>query len=161
MPIPDDPKAFGTWLAELRDAAEMTQGDLAQAASVTPRTIQRWEAGEISSPVDAIRVLTALGVKIDPPPPEAIMALNAQIRALSQAIAELDVMEARVAQGGDVVEMGPAGRLLQEVRGVVGEVLESQAQLLSDVGEMSTQLERVEKRLPAPGTGRQKKSAQS
>jgi transcriptional regulator with XRE-family HTH domain len=96
--IPDEGRAFGVWLAELREAAGLTQFDLSQAAGVSARTIQRWESGT-HAPVDVVRVLTALGVQLDPPAPAAIQALNTQVAQLQKMLAAIEATMAAESLG--------------------------------------------------------------
>lgn len=90
--IPDDARGLGEWLAHQREAAGLTQAQLAQNAGVSARTVQRWESGK-HAPADVIRVLTALGVRLDPPAPDSVTALNVTLEKIG---ATLNSVEGRL-----------------------------------------------------------------
>jgi transcriptional regulator with XRE-family HTH domain len=78
-----------TWLRELREAAGLSQEALATAVGTDRRNIHRWEVqGHDPGGSALLRVLSALGVRIEPPPPTGVpRAVNAELRELQ---AELD-----------------------------------------------------------------------
>jgi transcriptional regulator with XRE-family HTH domain len=78
------------WLRELREAAGLTQEELATAVGTDRRNVHRWEVGgHDPSGTVLLRLLAALGVRIDPPPPEGVVgAVNAELRSLGERMAD-------------------------------------------------------------------------
>jgi transcriptional regulator with XRE-family HTH domain len=80
-----------SWLRELREAAGLSQEALAAAVGTDRRNIHRWEVqGHDPGGTALLRVLTALGVRIEPPPPEGVpRAVNAELRELQAELARV------------------------------------------------------------------------
>jgi transcriptional regulator with XRE-family HTH domain len=80
-----------SWLRELREAAGLSQEALATAVGTDRRNIHRWEVqGHDPGGTALLRVLTALGVKIEPPPPEGVpRAVNAELHELQAELGRL------------------------------------------------------------------------
>jgi transcriptional regulator with XRE-family HTH domain len=78
------------WLRELREAAGLTQEELAAAIGTDRRNVHRWEvAGHDPGGTMLLRLLSALGVRIEPPPPGGVpRAVNAELRELDDRIAD-------------------------------------------------------------------------
>lgn len=61
----ESPKAMGAALRALREDADLTQGDLAEALGTTRQRISRIEAGEVSAQVLLLlRTIRELGAEI-------------------------------------------------------------------------------------------------
>jgi transcriptional regulator with XRE-family HTH domain len=77
-----------TWLRELREASGLSQEALATAVGTDRRNIHRWEVqGHDPGGSALLRVLSALGVKIEPPPPIGVpRAVNAELRELHEEL---------------------------------------------------------------------------
>ena len=105
-----DPE-FRQWLRELRESAGMTQEALAAAVGTDRRNIRRWEAeGHDPGGTVLLRVLSALGVRVEPPArtPRAVNAaldelagrlLEAEERAAArhdQVLARLDAQDTQL-----------------------------------------------------------------
>jgi transcriptional regulator with XRE-family HTH domain len=150
--LPEDAHALGAWLADLRDAAQLTQAELGQAAGVATRTIQRWEAGT-HAPVDVIRVLTALGVRLDPPEPSEVRAINATVAALEDQLRSVDraLMQAKVADGAPNQQ-----ELLARLEEVEAKVETSAGKTADSLGRLTKEIALLSARLPEeePGTPR-------
>jgi transcriptional regulator with XRE-family HTH domain len=73
-----------TWLRQLREAAGLSQEALASAVGTDRRNIHRWEVqGHDPGGTALLRVLSALGVQIEPPPPTGFpRAVNAELLEL-------------------------------------------------------------------------------
>lgn len=136
--IPDDALALGAWLAEQREATSLTQAELAQAAGVATRTVQRWEAGE-HAPVDVIRVLTALGVKLEPKAPEEVRALNAAIGEVADLIGNLDVIYEKAKAAAESDLAGRLEALAASVDAMASRTAASLARLEAEIVRQSEQ----------------------
>lgn len=147
--IPDDGRALGAWLAEQREASGLTQAELAQAAGVATRTIQRWEAGA-HAPVDVIRVLTALGVRMDPREPEQVRALNSAVGDVAKLLGGLDDLMAQTVAREDA---GIAGRL-EALTDAVGDLVQKTAEAFERVEGAIAQLAAARQPPAAPARRR-------
>lgn len=80
------------WLRELREAAGLTQEELAAAVGTDRRNVHRWEVGgHDPGGTMLLRLLSALGVTIEPPPPQGLVqAVNAELRSLSDQVADAE-----------------------------------------------------------------------
>jgi transcriptional regulator with XRE-family HTH domain len=80
------------WLRELREAAGLTQEELAAAVGTDRRNVHRWEVGgHDPGGTMLLRLLSALGVTIDPPPPQGVVrAVNAELRSLGGRLADAE-----------------------------------------------------------------------
>jgi transcriptional regulator with XRE-family HTH domain len=78
------------WLRELREAAGLTQEELAAAVGTDRRNVHRWEvAGHDPGGTMLLRLLSALGVRIEPPLPGGVpRAVNAELRELDGRFAD-------------------------------------------------------------------------
>lgn len=77
------------WLRELRLRADLTQADVAAAAGVGLRNVQRYESGT-SDPrgPELLRLLSALSVAVEPRPPgDLYQSVNGEVHALREALA--------------------------------------------------------------------------
>jgi transcriptional regulator with XRE-family HTH domain len=83
-----EPSDLRTWLRELRQAAGLSQEALASAVGTDRRNIHRWEVqGHDPGGTALLRVLSALGVRIEPPPPAGIpRAVNAELHELQEEL---------------------------------------------------------------------------
>lgn len=85
--MPTDAASLMAWLKDLREAAKLNQKQAGEALSTTDREIRRWENESAPGGVNLLRLLSAYGVTITPPPPEGIpRAVNAEIRALREEL---------------------------------------------------------------------------
>ena len=84
-PDSDDLRA---WLRQLREASGLSQEALASAVGTDRRNIHRWEVqGHDPGGSALLRVLSALGVRIEPPPPSGIpRAVNAELHQLQEEL---------------------------------------------------------------------------
>jgi transcriptional regulator with XRE-family HTH domain len=81
------------WLRELREASGLTQEELATAVGTDRRNVHRWEvAGHDPGGTMLLRLLSALGVRLEPPPPAGVP------RAVNE---ELSGLERRITDGAD------------------------------------------------------------
>jgi transcriptional regulator with XRE-family HTH domain len=80
------------WLRELREAAGLTQEELAVAVGTDRRNVHRWEVGgHDPGGTMLLRLLSALGVTIEPPPPPGVVgAVNAELRSLGDQVADAE-----------------------------------------------------------------------
>lgn len=77
------------WLRRLRESAGLSREELAAAIGTDRRNIYRWEIeGHDPGGSVLIRLLSAVGVRLDPPPPGALAAVNAELRSLRARIDE-------------------------------------------------------------------------
>ena len=117
---PTDPGDLRSWLRQLREAAGLSQEALAAAVGTDRRNIHRWEVqGHDPGGTALLRVLSALGVELMPPPPGSIpRALNAELadlrneirRVADEAAARHDELLARIdAQAAQIRDL--SGRL--------------------------------------------------
>lgn len=136
--IPEDARALGAWLAEQRETANLTQAELAQAAGVATRTIQRWEGGT-HAPIDVIRVLTALGVKMTPSAPEKVRALNAAVSDVAELIGNLDQMYEKIKAAEESDLAGRLELLAASVDQMAGRTAESLSRLEAEIARLSDQ----------------------
>jgi transcriptional regulator with XRE-family HTH domain len=76
------------WLRQLREASGLSQEALATAVGTDRRNIHRWEVqGHDPGGSALLRVLSALGVRIEPPPPTGIpRAVNAELHELQDEL---------------------------------------------------------------------------
>jgi transcriptional regulator with XRE-family HTH domain len=76
------------WLRQLREASGLSQEALASAVGTDRRNIHRWEVqGHDPGGSALLRVLSALGVRIEPPPPTGIpRAVNAELHELQEEL---------------------------------------------------------------------------
>jgi transcriptional regulator with XRE-family HTH domain len=83
-----EPDELRTWLRQLRTASGLSQEALAAAVGTDRRNIHRWEVqGHDPGGSALLRVLSALGVIIEPPPPgSAPRAVNAELRELHEEL---------------------------------------------------------------------------
>lgn len=128
----------------------MTQAELSQATGITPRNIQRWEAGHNApGAYDLLRLFSALGVTItDVEPPNAPpLALNAEIRQLR------DQIQALLEGGKGSVPAQRADRRLREVAAQVGAVAASQEKILESIPEIFAALDTLRAQLQQRATG--------
>ena len=80
---------LGDWLKELRERARLSQKAAGAALGVDDRAIRRWEAKTIPSGDVLLRLLSAYGVRLDPPPPANVpRAVNAELAELRQKVSE-------------------------------------------------------------------------
>ncbi|MGH3105275.1 MAG: helix-turn-helix transcriptional regulator [Gaiellaceae bacterium] len=85
----DDGSALGRWLRELREASGLSQEALAGAVGTDRRNIHRWEVqGHDPGGSTLLRVLSALGVRLEPPPRNGAKAVNAELRELQSRVAD-------------------------------------------------------------------------
>lgn len=85
--VPQDAEAVGNWLRELRTRAKLSQAAAGEAIGVDASEIRRWENKNAPGGVNLLRLLSAYGVKITPPPPEDVPgAVNAELRALRNQV---------------------------------------------------------------------------
>lgn len=89
---PSDFDDLRTWLRQLREAAGLSQEALAAAVGTDRRNIHRWEVqGHDPGGSALLRVLSALGVQLVPPPPASIpRAFNAELRELQDTIRRVE-----------------------------------------------------------------------
>lgn len=80
------------WLRELRQAAGLTQEELAAAVGTDRRNVHRWEVGgHDPGGTMLLRLLSALGVSVDPPPPPGVIrAVNAELQTLGGRLADAE-----------------------------------------------------------------------
>jgi transcriptional regulator with XRE-family HTH domain len=85
---PSDPDDLRSWLRQLREASGLSQEALASAVGTDRRNIHRWEVqGHDPGGSALLRVLSALGVRIEPPPPTGIpRAVNAELHELQEEL---------------------------------------------------------------------------
>jgi len=77
------------WLRQLREGSGLTREELAAATGTDRRNIYRWEVeGHDPSGTVLLRLLSALGVRLEPPPPGAMRALNEELRDLRAELRE-------------------------------------------------------------------------
>lgn len=96
---PDDSaRELSGWLRQLREQAGLTREELAAAVGTDRRNIYRWEMeGHDPSGTILLRLLSALGVRLEPPAPAALRAVNEELRALRAELREAaDVSAARL-----------------------------------------------------------------
>lgn len=88
-----DPHEIGRRIKSARDAAGLTQLDLALKANVSPSTITRWEAGKLPPVRELVRLSGVLGVEPgylvegsddESPSDDRITGLEEQVAALRQ-----------------------------------------------------------------------------
>lgn len=85
---------LGAWLKKLRNESKLSQPQAGQAIGVSGREIRRWENGETPGGIILLRLLNTYDVRIDPAPPAEIPgAVNAELRALAEAVARADRLE--------------------------------------------------------------------
>lgn len=89
-----DPREIGRRIKKARDAKRWTQLDFASEASVSPSTVQRWEAGKLPAVRELIRVADILGVEaewlVEPPLPDDERPQQAAlIRATADGVGEI------------------------------------------------------------------------
>lgn len=153
----DDGAAFGRWLAARREAAHLSQQELAQSAGVSTRTVQRWEAGA-EKPLEVVRVLSALGVDLDAAP-AAARALNAQVGQIERLLDELSTrIHQGEAQPGDLL----ARREMEGVRSSLRSLEERLDVAAQDTAEaldrLASAIDGLSARIPdeVPGTRRRR-----
>ena len=77
------------WLRQLREQAGLTRDELAAAAGTDRRNVYRWEMeGHEPSGSALLRLLSALGVHVEPPPPGAMRAVNEEVVELRADLRE-------------------------------------------------------------------------
>jgi transcriptional regulator with XRE-family HTH domain len=91
------------WLRELREASGLTQEELASAVGTDRRNVHRWEvAGHDPGGTMLLRLLSALGVRLEPPPPGGVpRAVNAELNDLEGRLA--DAAEAAAARHDQLI----------------------------------------------------------
>lgn len=87
---PDDSGGgLSGWLRQLREEAGLTREELAAAVGTDRRNIYRWEVeGHDPSGSVLLRLLSALGVRVEPPPPAAVRAVNEELLELRAELRE-------------------------------------------------------------------------
>jgi transcriptional regulator with XRE-family HTH domain len=76
----DSGSELSGWLRQLRERAGLTRGELAAAVGTDRRNIYRWEVeGHDPSGSALLRLLSALGVRVEPPPPAALRAVSEEL----------------------------------------------------------------------------------
>jgi transcriptional regulator with XRE-family HTH domain len=88
---------FRRWLRELRESAGLSQEELAAAVGTDRRNIRRWESeGHDPSGTVLLMVLEALGVQIQPPPPDGSPGpVNTRLQELEARLAALEDLHAQ------------------------------------------------------------------
>lgn len=77
------------WLRQLREQAGLTRGELAAAVGTDRRNIYRWEVeGHDPSGSVLLRLLSALGVRVEPPPPAALRAVSEELLEIRAELRE-------------------------------------------------------------------------
>jgi transcriptional regulator with XRE-family HTH domain len=77
------------WLRQLREQAGLTREELAAAVGTDRRNIHRWEVeGHEPSGSVLLRLLSALGVRLEPPPPGAVRSLMEELLDLRAELRE-------------------------------------------------------------------------
>lgn len=85
----DGETGLGPWIRERRETLGMTQRQLAAAAGVGDRTLQRYER-DVGLGYETLRVLDALGVRLKPEPrSRSAAATNTELRRVSDLLAAL------------------------------------------------------------------------
>lgn len=135
---PDGAEAFGEWITSLRTQLGLTQQEVAAAALTTTRTIQRWEAGENEKGVEVARVLTALGVKMSPPAPKDVRALNSLTQEIRAGLDHVDRI-LREEREAEATEQASLHGRLEEISGLVDDGI---ARLEADIARVERRLER-------------------
>lgn len=120
--IPQSAEDLRVWLRQLKDESEMSFEQIGQAISDTPRNIKRWmpDAKKPTVPSGAVilRLLSALGVKLDPPQPGSLKATNAKIEEVRQIVDRIEAMLQRERSDGltEAEKIGQAQRGEEEAR---------------------------------------------
>lgn len=82
------------WLRELKEASGLSYAEIAKAIGEEERNVKRWMTvskrpvlprGDV-----VLRLLSALGVRMTPPAPGSVIAMNAQIGELRGLLATVD-----------------------------------------------------------------------
>lgn len=76
----------GAWLRELR--GKRSQRDVAASAGISERTLQRYENDQGPS-YEMLRLLDALGVKLEPPAPNGVRSVETELADLHRLLREL------------------------------------------------------------------------
>jgi transcriptional regulator with XRE-family HTH domain len=94
----DSGRELSGWLRQLREQAGLTREELAAAVGTDRRNIYRWEVeGHDPSGSVLLRLLSALGVRVEPAPPAEMRAVNEELLDLRAELREAaDVSAARL-----------------------------------------------------------------
>jgi transcriptional regulator with XRE-family HTH domain len=152
------PTDLRDYLRSLKDAAGLSFADLAEATGEEERTVKRWFEREPKVPRgDALlRLLGALGVRVEPAPDGYPGAVNAELRALRNMIAHAaDLL--RQGSGADAERIAALERRLEELGETVETVAKTQNRTLAELRAIRrTQQEQTQApaALPAAATKR-------
>ena len=88
---------LGGWLRSLRERSGLSQTELAASVGTDRRNIRRWELeGHDPGGSMLIKVLSALGVTVQPAPPEDVpRAVNVEVQELERRLARVEDTAAR------------------------------------------------------------------
>jgi transcriptional regulator with XRE-family HTH domain len=89
---PTETEKLHEWLRALKDQSGLSFAAIAQAIGEEERNVKRWIPDKAQPKVPLgdtmLRLLSALGVTLNPPPPETVRAVNAKVEELRWLLAE-------------------------------------------------------------------------
>lgn len=139
------------WLRDLKEASGLSFAAIGQAIGEEERNVKRWMTVTGRPVVPGgdvlLRLLTALGVRFEPAPPEPLRALTAQIAELREMVASIDgwIEELGEAEGGELDQMSTAVRL----RALEEKLDEASQAAAENALRLAAAIEALSARLPA------------
>lgn len=144
------------WLRSLKDASGMSYKAIAQAVGEDPRNVTRWMSTKnptVPAGDAMLRLLSCLGVTMEPPEPETVKATNARIDELKTIVARIDrALEILRAEGLEEAA-GSSDQLRVAVHlQSLEEAVDRQRELVEySLVAVEARLGRIDERLGLPG----------
>lgn len=94
MDLPTTAEELRDWFRELKDASGLSFRAIAEAIGEEERNVKRWMTVDATPSIPSgdivLRLITALGVTITPPPPASARGLNSLVWELRATLGEVD-----------------------------------------------------------------------
>lgn len=153
---PAEAREIADWLRTLKDESGLSFAAIAQAVGEEQRNVTRWmpDKGRVVIPGGAslLRLLSALGVRLEPPAPDTAKAVNAKIEELRVIVDRIDqmlqVLRSEEVEGG----AGSSGQLRVAAHlQALEDAVDRQGTLVEhSLGAVELRLGRIDERLGLP-----------